>query len=120
MATLEFINNIVTAANSDKDVVKFGDLLDGDYIPDYIQARNRYGVFFNLEEKVVFKYMNTERAVKAFCTNPTEQTTADLCAQLSELSGSRVVFCTVPEDNSEAVPSETVPEGEVITEGGAA
>lgn len=120
MATLEFINNIVTAANSDKDVVKFGDLLDGDYIPDYIQARNRYGVFFNLEEKVVFKYMNTEHAVKAFCTNPTEQTTADLCAQLSELSGSRVVFCTVPEDNSEAVPSETVPEREVITEGGAA
>ena len=120
MATLEFINNIVTAANSDKDVVKFGDLLDGDYIPDYIQARNRYGVHFDMEAKVVFKYMNTERAVKAFCTNPTEQTTADLCAQLSELSGSQVVFCTVPENNSEMVSNETVPEGEVVTEGGAA
>ena len=36
------------------------------------------------------------------------------------LYGTKQVFCTVPEDNSEAVPSETVPEGEVITEGGAA
>lgn len=120
MATLEFINNIVTAANSNENVVKFGDLLDGDYIPAYIVARNGYGVHFDMEAKVMFKYMNTERAVKAFCTNPTEQTTADLCAQLSELSGSQVVFCTVPETNSETVPSETVPEGEVATEGVAA
>lgn len=120
MATLEFINNIVTAANSDKDVVKFGDLLDGDYIPAYIVARNGYGVHFDMEAKVVFKYMNTERAVKAFCTNPTEQTTADLCAQLSELSGSQVVFCTVPDNQSETVPSEATPEGEIAMEGGAA
>lgn len=120
MATLEFINNIVTAANSDKDVVKFGDLLDGDYIPAYIAARNGYGVQFNTEAKVVFKYMNTERAVKAFCTNPTEQTTAALCAQLSALSGSQVVFCTVPDDSSETVSSEATLEGEAVTEGGAA
>ena len=65
--------------------------------------------------------MNTEQAVKAFCTNPTEETTASLCTVLSELSGSQVVFCTVPnEQPSEAVPSETVPEGEAVTEGGAA
>ena len=94
--------------------------MDGDYIPAYIVARNGYGVHFDMEAKVVFKYMNTERAVKAFCTNPTEQTTADLCAQLSELSGSQVVFCTVPDNQSETVPSEATPEGEIAMEGGAA
>ena len=117
MATLEFIDNIVTAANSNKDVVKFGDLLSGDYIPAYIQARNGYGVNFDLDAKVVFKYMNTERALKAFCTNPTEDATASLCAKLSEFSGTQVVFCVAPDVQS----SETaIPEGEVTTEGGAA
>ena len=39
MATIELVKNLVEAANDDRDVVVFGELLNGQYLPDYVSQR---------------------------------------------------------------------------------
>lgn len=66
MATIEFIRNIVKMANDRSVIVKFGDLLDGEYIPEYIQARSTFGVTFNTEACISFANIRLENGYKAF------------------------------------------------------
>ena len=56
MASIEFVNNIVKMANSNKSVVRFGDLLDGEYIQKYIVERAKYNVTFDVDAVVCFGY----------------------------------------------------------------
>jgi len=39
MATVELVKNLVEAANDDRDVIVFGELLNGTYLPDYVSQR---------------------------------------------------------------------------------
>ena len=66
MATIEFIRNIVAMANDRRVKVKFGDLLDGEYIPEYIQARSSFGVRFNKEAYIAFAKVRLEDSYNAF------------------------------------------------------
>lgn len=47
LASAEFAVNIVKMANSSKSMVCFNDLLDGEYIPQYIEERKKTGATFN-------------------------------------------------------------------------
>lgn len=57
MAYVELVNNIIEMANSDKLVVTFSDLVDGDYLPELVDKRvNRREYIY--EEK--FELVNNE------------------------------------------------------------
>ena len=64
IATLEFVNNLVAIANdSSKIVVKFGDLLHGEYIEKYVEQRRQYNVTFNEDAMVDFGYAETKETL---------------------------------------------------------
>ncbi len=70
MATIEFIRNIVKMANSDRLIVKFGDLIEeGEFIPEYIQARAGWGITFDKDAKVAFARVRLDGAYINYINN---------------------------------------------------
>lgn len=67
LATLEFVANIVKAANEGKSFVKFGELLEGEYIEQYISDRAKYDVTFDREETISFIGFNLGRKFNELC-----------------------------------------------------
>lgn len=56
-AAIELVRNIVNVANDlSKVEVKFTDLLDGNYIPQYIESRKQYSSNFTFSDKTVKFY----------------------------------------------------------------
>ena len=64
MATIEFVNNIVAAANSGKNRIKFSELLVGDYLPEYVENRIARNHPLDKDQVIDFSGYNQE-AVKA-------------------------------------------------------
>ena len=56
MADIELVNNIVKMANSTMPVVRFGDLLNGVYIQQYVEDLEKQGVEFDRKQFVCFGY----------------------------------------------------------------
>ena len=64
IATLEFVNNLVAIANDEsKLIVKFGDLLHGEYIDKYVEQRRQYNVTFNEDTMIDFGYAETKETL---------------------------------------------------------
>ena len=94
MATIEFIKNIVEVSNSDKNVVKFGDLLYGDYVPDYIRAREqRRNIYFDKEVKVNFSRFTIEGPLHRVVQNNADETAlTELLSALSSITGRTITM----------------------------
>lgn len=94
MATIEFIKNIVEVSNSDKNVVKFGDLLYGDYVPDYICAREqRRNIYFDKEVKVNFSRFTIEGPLHRVVQNNADETAlTELLSALSSITGRTITM----------------------------
>lgn len=94
MATIEFIKNIVEVSNSDKNVVKFGDLLYGDYVPDYICAREqRRNIYFDKEVKVNFSRFTIEGPLHRVVQNNADETAlTELLSVLSSITGRTITM----------------------------
>ena len=94
MATIEFIKNIVELSNSDKNVVKFGDLLYGDYVPDYICAREqRRNIYFDKEVKVNFSRFTIEGPLYRVVRNNADETAlTELLSALSSITGRTITM----------------------------
>lgn len=88
MATIEFIRNIVKMANSDRLIVKFGDLIDeGEYIPEYIQARAGWGITFDKDAKVAFARVRLDGAYINYINNLADPNAYQhLANQIAEVS----------------------------------
>ena len=94
MATIEFIKNVVELANSDKNVVKFGDLIYGDYVPDYIRAREQYrNIYFDTEVKVNFSRFTIEGPLYRVVRNNADETAlTELLSALSSITGRTITM----------------------------
>ena len=94
MATIEFIKNIVELSNSDKNVVKFGDLIYGDYVPDYIRAREQYrNIYFDTEVKVNFSRFTIEGPLYRVVRNNADETAlTELLSALSSITGRTITM----------------------------
>lgn len=68
-ATLQFVKNIVAIANDPtKIIVKFGDLLQGNFIDTYVANRREYGVEFDTEQKMSFINFTIGEQIEEFLT----------------------------------------------------
>ena len=94
MATIELIKNIVELSNSDKNVVKFGDLLYGDYVPDYIRVREqRRNMYFDKEIKVNFSRFTIEGPLHRVVQNNADETAlTELLSALSSITGRTITM----------------------------
>ena len=94
LATIEFVKNIVELSNSDKNVVKFGDLLYGDYVPDYICAREqRRNIYFDKEVKVNFSRFTIEGPLYRVVRNNADETAlTELLSALSSITGRTITM----------------------------
>lgn len=94
MATIEFIKNIVELSNSDKNIVKFGDLLYGDYVPDYICTREqRRNIYFDKEVKVNFSRFTIEGPLYRVVQNNADETAlTELLSALSSITGRTITM----------------------------
>ena len=112
-ATLEFVLNIVAAANSDKAIIHFGDLLKGDHIAQYIAQRHAHGVDFNKNAVCSFIYAEMHEMFEHLCdgamtidefTVQYHQLTDDAAAEENSadaISITAVAPLTADSDNSE-------------------
>ena len=93
LATIEFIKNVVELANSNQNIVKFGDLLYGDYVPAYVETRkNVYHNYFDLNESVSFTRFTLENGFNELCDNvDSEEALQRFIASVSEATGRCVV-----------------------------
>ena len=93
LATIEFIKNVVELSNSDKNVVKFRDLLYGDYVPAYVETRqNVYHNRFDMDESVSFTRFTLENGFNELCDNvDSEEALQRFIASVSEATGRCVV-----------------------------
>ena len=64
MATVELVKNLVEAANDDRDVIVFGELLNGTYLPDYVSQRVlKYHQTIDMKAEADFSHYDGETAV---------------------------------------------------------
>lgn len=64
LATIEIVKNIVEVANDETKIfVKFGDLLHGDFIPDYVEQRKTHGINFDENASVDFSFAELSDAL---------------------------------------------------------
>ena len=93
LATIEFIKTVDELANSNQNIVKFGDLLYGDYVPAYVETRkNVYHNYFDLNESVSFTRFTLENGFNELCDNvDSEEALQRFIASVSEATGRRVV-----------------------------
>lgn len=64
MATVELVKNLVEAANDDRDVIVFGELLNGTYLPDYVSQRVlKYHQTIDMKAEADFSHYDGETTV---------------------------------------------------------
>ena len=99
MASAQIVVNIVNIANSNQHIVKFGDLLHGEYIDKYVEERKAKGVTFDTEKKVFFGFDNVLRDIQNQIKNFNPDACRDIIASyLREITESAVEESAVLSD----------------------
>lgn len=64
LAAVEFVKNIVEISNDlSKKIIKFGDLIHGEFVPAYVQERiNRYNAPFDMDTVIDFGFADVDTA----------------------------------------------------------
>lgn len=90
LATLEFVSNLVTIANDEtKTIVKFGDLLHGEYIDQYIEQRHGFSVDFNNDAMIDFGFADSKEALDKMASG--RITRVEFMSAMESFADSRLV-----------------------------
>ncbi len=95
LASIQFVKNIVDAANSNKVVVRFEDLLVGEYIEKYIQEQARYRDLHS-DEYVNFAQCILGKKIGEFALNHTREEFQEIVTVMAELGGFGNVSVSFP------------------------
>lgn len=81
-ASLEFCKNLAEVANSKKSVVKFGDLIYGDFLPAFAEKCH-----INKEAKMDFRRFNIQKTLDEYEAESVDQMISDLREILDQQEG---------------------------------
>lgn len=109
LATIQFVKNIVAKANSNDVIVRFNDLLEGEYIEQYIQQQAQYRDLHS-DEYVNFAQCILGKKIGEFSLSHTKEEFTEIIHCLSAIGGFgevQIVFHDVDsEETSESSDSE--------------
>lgn len=102
LATIEFVKNIVEASNDTRMIVRFEELVHGDYIPEYVMTRENYhNASFNFDAKVSFVAYTLDESFKNVCTMPDSETAVQsFLSRLSSVVGRQIGFINTDTANN--------------------
>lgn len=98
LAAIEFVGNIVKMANSDRIVVRFNDLLEGEYIEKYREEQQQYRGDMSSTESVNFSRFILDEKIAAYTTALSRETFVDLVQSLANVGDFSNVSVTFPEE----------------------
>lgn len=87
-ASIQFVQNIVKAANSRKMIIHFGDLLSGEYVDAYVKDLESKGTKFNKNEFVSFHYDQEIGRLEKVFRKGTHASQDDIIAAVNQLQES--------------------------------
>lgn len=98
LAAIQFVGNIVKMANSDRIVVRFNDLLEGEYIEKYCEEQQQYRGDLSSTEFVNFSRFVLGEKIEAYTTALSRETFVDLVQSLASVGDFSNVSITFPEE----------------------
>lgn len=100
LASIQFVKNIVDAANGNAVIVRFNDLLQGEYIERYIQEQSQHRDL-NSEEYVNFAQCILGKKLGEFSLNHTREEFQEIVTVLSQIGGFGAVEISFPEETDQ-------------------